>query len=371
MRATIIKRIWIVIALAAIGFVIGFFRKTEETHAQVQASQTPRTAAQVFKNIQVIKEMPASQLQSTMQFMAASLGVDCSHCHTRPAMEKDDKPAKQTARRMLVMMNEINKNFDGKTVVNCATCHRGHTKPVAVPPLPSIASPFTSLATGANQPALPTVDQILERYVKARGGERALNRITTRKRAGVVEVAGMRGTFELYEASPNKSLLRGTMPLPLGSLHQGFDGTVGWVKNQTGVFEMRGEGLAQAKLESDFFADTRLKEQFKTISVTGRVREDNRDLYLLEGVRADGQMEKLLFDVNSGFLVRRSWETPTYFGPLPNATDFDNYKKVGDVWLPFLVRRTRGAMTFLQIISEFKLNVPMDDLLFKKPAASK
>ena len=63
-----------------------------------QPPQQPKTAEQAFKNIQVIKSMPAGQLQNAMSFMAASLGVDCSHCHTPPAMEKDDKPAKQTAR---------------------------------------------------------------------------------------------------------------------------------------------------------------------------------------------------------------------------------------------------------------------------------
>jgi hypothetical protein len=69
--------------------------------------------------------------------------------------------------------------------------------------------------------------------------------------------------------------------------------------------------------------------------------------------------------------VRRTWETKTFFGALPNATDFDNYRKVGGIWLPFTVRRIRGGTTFLQNIAEYKLNVTMDDAMFKKPAASK
>ncbi|HKY26973.1 MAG TPA: hypothetical protein VJM12_03420, partial [Pyrinomonadaceae bacterium] len=62
-----------------------------------QPAQQPRTAEQAFKNIKVIKSMPAGQLQGAMSFIAASLGVDCSFCHTPPAMEKDDKPTKETA----------------------------------------------------------------------------------------------------------------------------------------------------------------------------------------------------------------------------------------------------------------------------------
>src|SRR5215213_3839867 len=54
-------------------------------------TQQTRTAEQVYKNIQVFKELPASELEPTMAFISGSLGVKCSHCHTN-AFEKDDKP---------------------------------------------------------------------------------------------------------------------------------------------------------------------------------------------------------------------------------------------------------------------------------------
>src|SRR6185436_17741785 len=157
-----------------------------------EAARQPRTAAQAFKNIQVIKSMPASQLQSAMSFIAASLGVDCSYCHTPPAMEKDDKPTKHTARRMLVMMNEINKNFGDKLVVNCATCHRGQTKPAAVETLPPLNIANTDASSRA---ALPAVDEILNKYVRALGGDAALNKVRTRVRKGSVQLGGKTGTF--------------------------------------------------------------------------------------------------------------------------------------------------------------------------------
>jgi hypothetical protein len=107
------------------------------------------------------------------------------------------------------------------------------------------------------------------------------------------------------------------------------------------------------------------------MTVGGTEREGSREFYVIEATRANGTVEKLFFDVRSGFLVRRSWTTPTFFGVLPNATDFDNYKKVGGIFLPFTVRRIRGGTTFLQDISEYKLNVAMDDAMFKKPSAPK
>lgn len=358
------------IGIIAATLCVCLARTTDQANVYAQQpNPQARTAGNVFKNIKVLRDMPASQLQSTMSFISASLGVDCSHCHLPPAMEKDDKATKQTARRMILMMNEINKNFGDKTVVNCATCHRGQTKPAAIPPLPILTTPFISTRT--YQKSQPTVDQILDRYIKALGGNQALDKIKTRTRRGSVEVAGLKGTFELYEAAPNKSLLLGSLPPPRGSVHQAFDGTIGWVKNQSGVFEMRGEGLAQAQREANFFFDIKLKEQYKTMSVVGRDRVDNREFYVIEGTRPDGQVERLFFDVESGLLVRRYWEAPTYFGQLPNSSDFDSYRKVGNVWSPFVIRRSRGGQTFQQIITELKLNAPIDDSVFKKPVAPK
>jgi len=54
-------------------------------------TQQTKTAEQVYKNIQIFKGLPASELEPTMAFISGSLGVKCSHCHTNP-FEKDDKP---------------------------------------------------------------------------------------------------------------------------------------------------------------------------------------------------------------------------------------------------------------------------------------
>ena len=71
-----------------------------------------------------------------MQFIAASLGVECEFCHVQDAFDKDDKKTKVTARKMMEMMFTINQeNFDGQREVTCYSCHRGSPKPVAMPPV--------------------------------------------------------------------------------------------------------------------------------------------------------------------------------------------------------------------------------------------
>lgn len=105
-----------------------------------QASPVKK-ASEKFKNIQVLKDLPADQLYPTMHFMADSLGVQCVDCHVGvPGQvdgEKDDKQMKRTARKMIAMTMEINRaNFDGQNgnhTVACYTCHRGSRQPLAKP----------------------------------------------------------------------------------------------------------------------------------------------------------------------------------------------------------------------------------------------
>lgn len=102
------------------------------------AGQEEKPAEQVFKNIQLLKGVPAGRLLRIMEMgYARSLGVNCTHCHVPGAWEKDDKPTKQIARDMAAMMAAINnqhlkqiKNLKSENpTINCTTCHRGQTKP--------------------------------------------------------------------------------------------------------------------------------------------------------------------------------------------------------------------------------------------------
>src|SRR5262249_33932419 len=103
--------------------------------AQIGRAQTPstasgsgqpeKTAEQVYKNIQVLNGLPASDLDGVMLFMSAALGVGCTHCHTNP-WDSDAKTAKAAARRMILLTRGLNKeHFSGNPAVTCYTCHHG------------------------------------------------------------------------------------------------------------------------------------------------------------------------------------------------------------------------------------------------------
>jgi hypothetical protein len=94
-----------------------------------------KTAGEYYKNLQILKELPAPRLAGMMKYFSWSLGVRCVHCHVVGEWSKDDKPEKQTARKMINMAAAIDKEyFPEKQGPTCWTCHRGEVKPEFDPP---------------------------------------------------------------------------------------------------------------------------------------------------------------------------------------------------------------------------------------------
>lgn len=105
-------------------------------------------------NLKVLpKDLTGDQVMEIMHKWEGMLGAECTTCHVtdpknlmpngRPRMNfaDDSKKEKQTARLMLKMTEDINKNYvsmveNSGDPVTCGTCHRGHTKPEAFVPKP-------------------------------------------------------------------------------------------------------------------------------------------------------------------------------------------------------------------------------------------
>jgi hypothetical protein len=89
-------------------------------------------AEQKYKNIQLLRGIPSERLTKIMFSFKASLGVDCTYCHIKDQFEKDDKPQKQTARKMIQLVRDTNAKLGTTTSrVTCFTCHRGQTRPAS------------------------------------------------------------------------------------------------------------------------------------------------------------------------------------------------------------------------------------------------
>ncbi len=92
------------------------------------------TAGAHFKNVTILKDMPASQLIDTMRYFTFALGEECEFCHVKGNFASDENKTKGMARMMLTMTQNINTtNFNGRMEVRCFTCHQGHHEPLRLP----------------------------------------------------------------------------------------------------------------------------------------------------------------------------------------------------------------------------------------------
>ena len=93
------------------------------------AGSKEERAEQKYKNIQLLRGIPSDRLMKVMFAFKSSLGVDCTYCHIKDQFEKDDKPTKQTARKMIQLVRDTNGKLGTTGRVTCFTCHRGQTRP--------------------------------------------------------------------------------------------------------------------------------------------------------------------------------------------------------------------------------------------------
>jgi photosynthetic reaction center cytochrome c subunit len=337
---------------------------------QSPTSQRDKTAGEAFKNIQLFRDLPESQLNDTMFFMKSSLGVSCTHCHVDYVnFEKDDKPEKHVARDMIRMVRALNdSNFGGRNVITCNTCHRGQVRPSAPLSFAPIVGPRPTPkpADSVPSPALPTVDQIFDRYVDATGGSVAQAQIATLVMKGSMSSSeGWTAPMELDQKAPTKSL--STFQLR-GEWKSGFNGTAGWGQDNQDVHTMAGRDLALFRLQSSFFRPSTVKGLYSGLALAGRDTVAGHAAYVVEGTLTGAGPQRLFFDVQSGLLVRVTAWTATAFGPLAEEFDLEDYRSVGNVKVPFTVSDLKPDFSEVHHLQTGQANVPIDDARFERPA---
>ena len=333
-----------------------------------QKSTGEKTAEQVYKNIQVLKELRAAELDGVMNFMCAALGVGCTYCHTNP-WESDQKTAKIAARRMIQMTRSINvEHFSGNPAITCYTCHRGQHNSIPNPPIDIAFTNTSDDESSTVKVALPPTDEIIDKYLRAVGEAAAIASLKTRVSKGSETTTNrmtpqQKVSIEILQAVPARLLIVRTGAR--GTSSEGFDGVKGWSKDKNGVDEVKDSDLVRTKKEADFFRYLKIKDTYPQMRVLGKETIDAREVFVVGATSREGDRDKLYFDVASGLLVRKSSPFRTAFGTIPEVTDFSDYRDVSGMKLPFTVRWSRPPFGYVREFSEIKVNSLIDPLRFR------
>ncbi|MDX2033196.1 MAG: c-type cytochrome [Blastocatellia bacterium] len=367
----ILKRILVSAALILAGLLFLSGRPGNPIRAaQDQAAAEP-TMEQKYKNIQALKGLPASQMRPMMNYISATLGMACADCHVRTGdafeFEKDDNNHKKIARKMILMTMDLNKqHFNGRTQVTCQTCHQGHDHPLSVPTLPS-APPKPA---GTMPSPLPTAPEILAKYTQAIGGKEALEKIKSRVIKGA-SVAGNGQSFplEISVLGPDKYAM--SVALPQGASAQKLNGAQGWLKNSREDRAMDAVDLARARSLAMSLDPVLIRDPNARVSFAGFEKIGDRETVILRTALADKRRVRFFFDRETGLLVRRIITTETVIGVDPEQTDYEDYREVDGVKVPFTIRTSYLDRNYssLRKFTEIRHNAKVDEALFALPAA--
>jgi photosynthetic reaction center cytochrome c subunit len=347
------------------------------------AQQKPEMAEDVFKNVQLLKGIPVDEFMETMGFFSASLGLNCVDCHTRQsegnwAHYADDTPLKQTARRMIMMVDSINKtNFGGARGVTCYSCHHGEQRPKVIPSLViQYSAPFEDPneieVTGTRA---PEADNIFSKYVQALGGADKLEKLTSFTAKGTYsgyDTDQQKFPVEIFAKRPAQrtTIVHMSIGGAVEDSVRTYDGRDGWIASPdkpVPLMTLSGGILAGARVEAMLPFPAVLKQAFSQWRA-GSASIEDRDVEVLEATNTGQPPVKLYFDSTSGLLVRLVRYSDSPVGRNPTQVDYEDYRDVAGVKMPFRWTVTWTDGQTMTELTEIQANIPIDASKFARPA---
>jgi zinc protease len=237
-----------------------------------------------------------------------------------------------------------------------------------------------SACSAGSPPAKPTasttpnpqtaVDEILDRYTIAVGGRAAIEHVTSYTAKGRFTTSLFRetGTYEVWGKHPNKTLSVIQFPR-IGTLKKGFDGETRWVQAASGAMNDEGSSsMAEVEKDADIYRAGRIKNLYESMRLEGKARLNGREVNLIEGKPVKGPIEKLLFDAETGLLLR--WDMVRRDPKRGNVfvkVSLDDYREVDGVKVPFKVRFAFETFDLTLTVDNVQHNVSLEDAMFAKP----
>jgi photosynthetic reaction center cytochrome c subunit len=345
---------------------------------------------QAFKNVTVLKGIPVDEFMDTMGFISASTNYNCTDCHVEPKVEGDwsvyaqETPRKATARRMILMVQSINKtNFGGARVVTCYTCHRNLqgapritpslTEQYGEPPTPDP----NEVEIRRQAPGAPSADQIFDKYLQAVGGAQKAAAITSIVFKGTYQgYAEPKAPVDIYVKSPNQR----TMIVHTDGRDRTttFDGGNGWMAAPAAdkpfpVIRYTNGDLDAVRLDAVLSFPAGIRQAI-TKPLAGSSSIDDKDVVVVQGTASGGRSSvKLYFDKQSGLLVRQVRYADTIIGRVPIQVDYSDYRDVAQagVKLPFHVITTWTDGRSDVLLTSAETNLAIDAAKFNQPPPPK
>lgn len=239
-----------------------------------------------------------------------------------------------------------------------------------------------------------TAQEVLAKAFRALGGRQNLENVRTITGTGSLEaLGGFPGTYQLWEKAPNKR--KTAWDIHYIEREQAFDGEEGWERNGS-VRELVERDLIRARHEAIFNPLLRFARQNTPAEMEGSVEipvhelpvdpttlteeypesktsapQSARRVYVVKFTPAAEEPTRFYFDTDSYLPLRESFTELYEEGPTVVKINYSDYRKVGDILLPFVINTVVPDLPLLIKMREYKVNLPLDDSIFANPLASR
>ncbi|HWQ02986.1 MAG TPA: hypothetical protein VNL38_00755 [Candidatus Nitrosotenuis sp.] len=227
---------------------------------------------------------------------------------------------------------------------------------------------FIALAAlaGAHPARAQSAESIIQKHIKALGGEKALKAITAvAYRGRVASPAAAEGRFRLEMKRPDRVYLE--IQRETGTLIEASNGKTAWREGPSdGVHTLTGKDQSRARATAVFWNDHFLsyKKEKSKVRLQGRETLNGRPVFVLVLTTRLGIERTLYFDAENFLLLKESVVTEG----VPEETLYADYRKVDGVLEPHRITLRRGAETIPLEVDEIAHQRPPDDRLFDFPA---
>ena len=220
---------------------------------------------------------------------------------------------------------------------------------------------------------LPSAASVIDHFVQATGGKEAYDAVKSETSSGTFSIAasGINGTIKEYAAPPAKAYA--VMDIPgVGKMEEGTDGKIAWENSALlGARMLTGDEAAAALRKASSDVVTNWQKYYKSAEVTGIETIDGKACYRVSMTPLKGPVETDYYDKDSGLLLKSSATYDTPMGPVPAETLMSDYRKQGDVTLPFHIRQNMAGQQFDIKLDKVELNADVPDSRFDPPAEIK
>jgi hypothetical protein len=215
-----------------------------------------------------------------------------------------------------------------------------------------------------------SVDDIVLKNLNARGGLERLRAITSIRQTGTLSMMGNQAALTVYSKRPN--LLRQELKVNGQTVINGFDGLTPWIINPligaTRAIIVSGPQADIIREQSAFDGPlVDWQSRGMTVSVEGLETAGDQALLHLKLTTASKQVRHLYLDSVTYLDAKLTTEQDQ----MKLEQVFDDYRDVGGVKVPFLVRTLTNGVQQSEIrVTQVEFNVKMDDAMFRVPKGS-